>query len=374
MKIKSFNIATLFLSITSFCVLGDENKISQDYTPHLIAEKSTILPLEVTQDHLKKPAQPERSLNEKIKSMPTLLKEENETPQKKEPLSEKSNVSITSAQKPIQENLKQAASSKRILNEETKSVQVAINDLSKKIDSLKTTWFEKSTPALFGFLGIIIGGILNLFLHKSQLNHNLQERQEKSSFEVQQKIFEYRNRQINEFYAPLLVLLTQSKELSEQLCEHLIKSNANRYQFHPEDDLDKEKKSLHIINSSEQRRIFRLIEELPYIGETHPTLLPLVNLIIETGERMAKLIEEKSGLADPRNIQLNSCLGKYLAHLSALKDAYNQAKGYHGSSNVRAHSAAFPRDIQELTRNDYNRICTEIHDWESKATTDRGRK
>ncbi|MFG8563380.1 hypothetical protein ACEPT0_17240 [Pseudomonas paraeruginosa] len=242
------------------------------------------------------------------------------------------------------------------------------------MDSLKTSWFEKSTPALFGFLGIIIGGILNLFLHKSQLNHNLQERQEKSSFEVQQKVFEYRNRQINEFYAPLLVLLTQSKELSEQLREHLIKSNANRYQIHPEDDLDKEKKSLHIINSLGQRRIFRLIEELPYIGETHPTLLPLVNLIIETGERMAKLIEEKSGLADPRNIQLNSCLGKYLAHLSALKDAYDQAKGDHGSSNVRVHSAAFPRDIQELTKNDYNRICTEISDWESKTTTDRGKK
>ncbi|MFG8563379.1 hypothetical protein ACEPT0_17235 [Pseudomonas paraeruginosa] len=132
MKTKSFNIATFLLSITSFCVLGDENKIFQDNTPHPRAEKSIIRPLEVTQDYLKRPAQPEHSLNKKINSMPTPPKEEDEAPHKKELLSEKSNVSITSAQKPIQENLKQAASSERILNEETKSVQVAINDLSKK--------------------------------------------------------------------------------------------------------------------------------------------------------------------------------------------------------------------------------------------------
>lgn len=254
-------------------------------------------------------------------------------------------------------------------SDDIRSISASINEISKKIDDLpKNSWLEKSTPAIFGFLGIIIGGILNFFLQKNQLNHNIKERKEKSYFETKQKIFEYKNRQINEFYAPLLVLLTQSKELSSQLYSQLIKTAPNRYQFQPEHNEAIDEKALHIVEPNQEAHTFRLIEELPYLGENHENLLPIVGIIIETGNRMARLIEEKSGLAIPYNIELNGCLGRYLAHLSALKDAYSQAKEKRKSSNIRTHSASFPREIQSLTRHDYDLICREINSWEVEAT------
>jgi hypothetical protein len=66
---------------------------------------------------------------------------------------------------------------------------------------------------------------------------------------------------------------------------------------------------------------------------------------------------------------LNSCLGIYLAHLTALKDAYKQALQKNTKGLVRIHTAVFPRNIQDLVKADYEEINSQIEAWELEART-----
>lgn len=243
-----------------------------------------------------------------------------------------------------------------------------LTNISSQITALKLSFWERLYPAFIAFLGVFIAGGVSYFLQARQLVHNENERKEKFSFDIRQKLFEYRSKQNNEFYGPLLVLLTQSKELSKQLHEQLVKIDSGRYQFEDEQSLGVTKSTL-FIHAGTEKRPFRLIEEMPYLGRNVRSSLPQVNVVIEVGERMATLIEKSSGLANPKNTDLSSCLGIYLAHLTALKDAYNQALQETADSSVRIHTAVFPRMIQDLVRKDYEEINRQIEAWESEAET-----
>lgn len=236
----------------------------------------------------------------------------------------------------------------------------------EKLEALKQSSFEKFIPALFGLLGILAGGLINFFLHKNQLIHSKAERDEKFSFEVRQKIFEYRSKQINEFYGPLLVLLAQSKELSTQLHDQLSVFAPTRYQYRTNILEQLPKKTLYV-NNPPRPVPFRLIEELPNLGVLAGASLPQVAVIIEVGNLLSELINKTSGLANPKNLKLSSCLGTYLAHLSALKDAYAQAKSPERYSFVRRYTAVFPREIYTLAKADYDAINEEIAAWENLA-------
>ncbi|TVT87911.1 hypothetical protein [Pseudomonas sp. RGB] len=253
-----------------------------------------------------------------------------------------------------------------ILVDKLDSISRSNDEIVKRIETLKQTTLEKLYPAIFGFLGILIGGGINFFLHRSQLSHNLKERKEKFSFEVKQKIFEYRNKQNNDFYGPLLVLLAQSKELSSQLHDQLQKFDCSRYKYRTNLMEPRPKKALHIFTEGTATP-FRLIEDLPYLGKHIRASLPQVLVIIEVGEQLSALIERSSGLANPKNLELSGCLGTYLAHLRALKDAYAQAKKPRQSEPTRLYTAVFPRQIYDLAKKDYDEINTQIEVWENQA-------
>ncbi|MDU9027640.1 hypothetical protein [Pseudomonas mediterranea] len=243
-----------------------------------------------------------------------------------------------------------------------------LKNIGSQVSALKQTFLERLYPALFGVLGVVIAGLVNYHLQVRQIKHNESERKEKFSFDVRQKIFEYRSKQNNEFYGPLLVLLTQSKEVSKQLHEQLVKFDSKRYKFEDDGSSGVVRPALFIFDDS-GKRAFRLIEELPYLGRHIRDALPQVLVIIEVGDRMATLIEKSSGLANPKNSDLSSCLGIYLAHLTALKDAYKQAFQKSTRGSVRTHTAVFPRNIQDLVKADYEKINSQIEAWESEAQT-----
>lgn len=242
-----------------------------------------------------------------------------------------------------------------------------ITAVSSQVTSLKQTILERLYPAIFAFIGVLIGGFVSYRLHVRQLKHNELERKAKFSFDIELKIFEYRSKQNNEFYGPLLVLLTQSKELSKQLHEQLVKLCSTRYRFEDESTSAGPKSTLYVYEENDDAKPFRLIEDMPYIGANIKSALPQVKVIIEAGERMAAIIEKSSGLANPKNIELSSCLGVYLAHLAALKDAYTQAESMTDAEVVRTHTAVFPRRIQDLVKADYDEINNQMLSWESKA-------
>lgn len=252
------------------------------------------------------------------------------------------------------------------LSEKLISLSRTNEDMSKKIDALRPSTLEKLYPAIFGFLGVLLGGLINLILHKSQISYNREERKEKFSFEVKQKIFEYRSKQNNDFYGPLLVLLAQSKELSSQLHDQIQKFDSTRYGYRTNITDTSPKKTLHVLTGRNPVP-FRLIEELPYLGKHISASLPQVAVIIEVGEQLSALIERSSGLANPKNLELSGCLGNYLAHLRALKDSYEQAKDSTSTGPTRLYTAVFPRQIYDLAKKDYDEINTQIAEWERQS-------
>ncbi|HBO3059427.1 TPA: hypothetical protein L4R55_005859, partial [Pseudomonas aeruginosa] len=273
-----------------------------------------------------------------------------------------SKIEITSPIRILEENHNNDLAAAQLL------ILPKIDEALEKIDTLKPSWLEKVTPGALALFGVLLGGLINRTLQKKLLEHNKEESDKKLSFDIKIKTFEYRNKQINDFYGPLLILLNQSKEQSNQLHENLIKLDRERYRYATETikTTGEKRKSLYITTHTLPPKAFRLIEELPNLGINFKICLPQVKVIIETGERVAKLIEEKSGLCNPTNIELNSCLGRYLAHLSALKDAYKQAKHGAPPTENRTYSAAFPREIEKLTRSDYDEIIKQIKKWEYK--------
>ena len=247
----------------------------------------------------------------------------------------------------------------------------SLTSISSQVFALKQSFWERLYPAIFGVLGVAIAGLVNYFLQARQMTHNESERKEKFSFDARQKLFEYRNKQNNEFYGPLLVLLAQSKELSTQLHEQLSKFDPSRYKFESDSSPGVVKLTLFIHEGTDKRPL-RLIEELPYLGQHIKAVLPQVFVIIAVGDRMAALIEKSSGLANPKNAELSGCLGKYLAHLTALTDAYKQAEQENPDGSTRIHTAVFPRRIQELVKADYDEINRQIEEWESEAKAPAG--
>ncbi|MFJ4247524.1 hypothetical protein [Pseudomonas sp. NPDC089741] len=259
-----------------------------------------------------------------------------------------------------------------VINQKIENANEVLSSISTQVSALKQSFWERLYPALFGVLGVAIAGVVNYLLQARQITHNESERKEKFSFDARQKLFEYRNKQNNEFYGPLLVLLAQSKELSNQLHEQLTNLDPSRYKFEDDSSSGVVKPALFIYENFSKRPL-RLIEELPYIGRHVKGLLPQVFVIIAVGDRMAALIEKSSGLANPKNSELSGCLGKYLAHLTALTDAYKQADQGSPDGSIRIHTAVFPRRIQELVKADYDEISKQIQEWESEAKAPAGR-
>ena len=235
-------------------------------------------------------------------------------------------------------------------------------EIHDQLQKLKP-WYTALFPGLFALLGIVIGGIISLLIQRGQRLHDTTERLKKSGFEAKLKLIEYRSKQVNEFYGPMLVLLKQSKELSMQLHNQLANDAPERYKFES-DSTKKMGTSLFIYETGQPKKAFRLISELPYLGTRHKAALPRVKVIIDTGERLAKLIEEKSGLVKPSSQDLIGCLGTYLAHLTALRDAYSLTQRTKGTA-LRTHDAVFPREIEGLTRSDYDDFIKQIEEWEN---------
>ncbi|WP_300244760.1 hypothetical protein [Pseudomonas sp.] len=347
-----------FLFIINSPLLAADLLPPSSSLPDILPAKSALIPTAVPQLQPTK-SQPTESEHQPVAQQPAELKPLSaEVPKTEAALSTFAWKQIT---QPVQ--------AQNTISEKLNSTSNTNEEISKKIDILKQSPIEKLYPAIFGFLGVLLGGLINFLLHKSQLSHHREERKHKFSFEVKQKIFEYRNKQNNDFYGPLLVLLAQSKELSSQLHDQIQKFDNIRYTYRTNITESKPKKTLHVI--SKGRTIpFRLIEELPYLGKYIRASLPQVAVIIEVGEQLSALIERSSGLANPKNLELSGCLGNYLAHLRALKDSYAQAKDSTSSEPTRLYTAVFPRQIYDLAKKDYDDINAQIAEWEHQSNLD----
>ena len=195
-------------------------------------------------------------------------------------------------------------------------------------DSGASGW-DKALPALLGLLGVLVGGAINVWVQRRQMTASEKAHRATAAFEAQIKIIDYRSRQANEFYHPLLLMLQRSSGVRGQLCDHLAHKNPSRFLL--------QSGHLFIIGTGPQPVRFRLIEAMHELATQHPETLPMVNEIVAIGEKMSGLIHDKGGLALSSHTQLTDLLGRYLAHFSILREV--------------AAKAAHPAQLQGITYN-----------------------
>ncbi|MBO9832572.1 hypothetical protein [Xanthomonas phaseoli] len=103
-------------------------------------------------------------------------------------------------------------------------------------DSRATGWLEKLWPALLGLTGVLVGGVINIWLHGKQRVATEKANRASAAFEAQTQIIEYRSRQAHEFYYPLLLSLQRSSGVRRQICDHLHTKSPARFRFLREAD------------------------------------------------------------------------------------------------------------------------------------------
>lgn len=246
-----------------------------------------------------------------------------------------------------------------------KSTLPQLAELSAQLRSidqkLTDNWLKTYSPFLAAIILSVISAFLTLYVQSKQLKHNEQSQDRKSGFEAMSKMLEYRHKQANEFYGPLLVLIRQSYNLSRQLYGLLLNEAPSSFYYFTDPTRDG-RKSLYI-RSKNGDRPFKLISDINLLAGQHQNCLPYVKLILDTGEKISDLIEQKSGFADPANESLMACFAEYLAHRLALADAYNQATTPGKATPARLHDAAYPWKLEQLVSSDYRTITAEITNW-----------
>lgn len=254
--------------------------------------------------------------------------------------------------------LKKAPSVEPEASDEMKQVNAKLEKLNY---SLQENSIKPYVPLLAALAISVIGALVTIFTQSRLFTHNAESQAKKSGYDAKSKLLEYRYKQINDFYGPLLILIKQSYNLSRQLHELLIADNPLAY-YYFKDPQRNNRSSLYTRHSDPNGAPFRLISSLPHLGKNNANCLPYVKLILDTGSRMADLIEEKSGFADPSNEPLMLCFAEYLSHRLALNDAYEQAL-LPEETHARVHNAVYPWRLEELVRSDYEKIVAEISEW-----------
>ncbi|WP_141099651.1 hypothetical protein [Pseudomonas sp. K2I15] len=247
----------------------------------------------------------------------------------------------------------------------TQSAQSHFAELGAQLKSidqkLTDNWLKTYSPFLVAIILSVISAFLTLYVQSKQFKHNEQSQDRKSGFEAMSKMLEYRHKQANEFYGPLLILIRQSYNLSRQLYSLLLNESPSSF-YYLTDPARDGRESLYI-RSQNGDRPFKLISDINLLAEHYQNCLPYVKLILDTGEKISDLIEQKSGFADPANEPLMACFAEYLAHRLALTDAYNQATTSGKATPARVHDAAYPWKLEQLVSSDYRTITAEITNW-----------
>jgi hypothetical protein len=262
------------------------------------------------------------------------------------------------------------------------------------IDSAVTKLTQKSgktdiTPALFGLLGVFVGGLINWFMQRVLLDHQrslankaaLQEvnlANAKEKLEIGNSFVQWQLKQLSELYGPIHALLRQSNAMYRLMNLVLTKAEPERFRLRqgsPGDDFDKK---VFEIKIDDQWVRFRTIMHISKVYGKDFGIEAYFDEVVAIGGRMVKVIEEKAGYARPEQKDLSSIFGRYLAHYSVLRRLHASVKaavpvdGVVQASHftpeiVVDQSAVFPTEIQGLVDAGFDALNNDLSAWHSKA-------
>jgi SAM-dependent methyltransferase len=148
-------------------------------------------------------------------------------------------------------------------------------------------WISTLSPLVAAFLAIL-GVVLTAY-------YTVKRGILDARYGYASNIFQHRIRQLTEFYAPMLVNVEKSRRLYEKL---LLILEAN--------------------NSAFKRSEFRLLDRMHELSNKDERCKPVIEAIINTGEKMSQLIIDKSALIEGG---VTNYYIDYVAHFEILKAA-----------------------------------------------------
>ncbi|MNP35176.1 hypothetical protein D3C76_1284980 [compost metagenome] len=172
---------------------------------------------------------------------------------------------------------------------------------------------------------------------------------------------EWQLRQLSELYAPLRALLGQSNVLYRQMNEALVEAAPNRFRLVVGGDFDG--KVFEIRNGDQWVR-FRTVEHIAEVYNQGYGVEPYFNDVVDVGQRLVDLIQDKAGYARQEDGQLVLVMGQYLAHFFVLKRLLERVKAKkspHESSVDKL--ATFPAEIQALVNAGFLEINKQVIEW-----------
>lgn len=259
-----------------------------------------------------------------------------------------------------------------------------LSTIRQSIDDLSKTTGDKWLSALMGFLGVLAGagitGGFGVMLQRWRLNAEKDADDRKAKRERRQAerdfglaaladLQAFRARQLNEFYGPFRVLLSQIRILRDEFDQRLVASLKPGSEIRLELQGIGRRRHLVIERPDTPTRGFRLIDEMAFIQKEYPDLMSTVGEIVSTGDLLANHLHKNGGLLDPRSIWLGKHIAVYLAHQRVLKEIFERVKKDQDARWVANYSTVYPRTLDLLIERDYRRLYRSQSRWTAQAAT-----
>ena len=242
--------------------------------------------------------------------------------------------------------------------------------IEKKLDKQTESWLVTLMPAIFGLIGVLLGGTINYCIQNKLFKHQKKISENRAKFEVGNSFVQWQLKQLSELYGPLRALLGQSNAIYRRMNEALERADGKKFRLIDGTD-DFDKKEFQIYLEGDWRR-FRTVLHLNHIYSKPYGVEGYFDELVGIGNQMVNIIMKTAGYARSEEKEINSVFGKYLAHFAVLKRLHadiqsgsNKSLGS-GSAMISLHiqeTAVFPQEIQQLVNKGFEEINCELRSW-----------
>ncbi|WP_329740737.1 hypothetical protein [Dyella sp. A6] len=269
-----------------------------------------------------------------------------------------------------------------MLNAVAHDLNSQLDTIRHSIDSLSKPASDKWLSALIGLLGVLAGagvtGGFGIILQRWRLRAEEEADDRRATRETRQAerdfglaaladLQVFRTRQLNEFYGPFRVLLSQIRVLRDEFDQRLMASLRSGNEIRLELQGIGRRRHMVIEKPNSPPRGFRLIDEMAFVQKEFPDLMSTVGEIVSTGDLLADHLHKHGGLLDPRSTWLGKNIAIYLAHQRVLKEIFERVKKDQNISWVANYSTVYPRALDLLIERDYGRLYRSQSRWTTQA-------
>jgi hypothetical protein len=197
--------------------------------------------------------------------------------------------------------------------------------------------------------------------------HQRVMRREDVAHEISKTYVDWQLKQLTELYGPLRALLGQSNAMYRQMNKALVSARPEQFKLERKEvgDFDN---FVFLINKDGEWEGFKTVRDLGAVYNQGLNVEAYFDAVVEVGERMGKLIEDKAGYARPDDTELVKVMGVYLAHYSVLSRLHKAAQNKERVEPTAGdQEATFPLEIQELVNKGFNALNKEVMAWRKRA-------